>query len=71
MLDRLRRRYRARIPTRVIMADYDDKEGDLYLRFSEAERTEGEPSDDGLVIFHRDRKKNALVAVEILKLAEL
>lgn len=52
------------------MADYDDKEGDLYIRFSETEQTEGEPSRDGLVIVHRNRK-NAVAAVEILNLAEL
>ena len=54
----------------MIMADYDDKEGDLYIRFDEAERTEGEPSKDGLVVVHRDRK-NAIVAIEILSLGEL
>lgn len=52
------------------MADYDEKEGDLYIRFSEAEHTESEPSKDGLVIVHRDRK-NAVAAIEILNLTEL
>jgi hypothetical protein len=51
------------------MADYDDKEGDLYIRFKEAVRTEGEPTDDGLVIIHRDG--NRIAAPEILDLTEL
>ena len=52
------------------MVDYDDEEGTLYIRFSEAEHTEGEPTEDGLVIIHRDRG-NAVAAIEILDLAAL
>jgi hypothetical protein len=52
------------------MADYDDKEGDLYIRFREAKHTEGEPTDDGLVIVHRD-VENRTAAIEVLNLAEL
>lgn len=51
------------------MADYDDKEGDLYIRFQAAKRPEGEPTDDGLIVVHRD--KNHIVGIEILNLAEL
>jgi len=51
------------------MADYDDKEGDLYIRFKEAMHTEGEPTQDGLVILHRD--KRGIAAIEILNLGEL
>lgn len=69
VLERVRRRYHLKIPPRVIMADYDDKDGDLYIRFSE-EQTEGEPSSDGLLVVHRDGK-NAIAAIEILSLAEL
>jgi uncharacterized protein YuzE len=57
------------VPSKVLMADYDDKEGDLYIRFKQAEHTEGEPTDDGLIIVHRDKK--SIVAIEILDLAEL
>ena len=57
------------IQSKVLMADYDDKEGDLYVRFKEAGHTEGEPTGDGLVIVHRDKK--SIVAIEILRLAEL
>ena len=51
------------------MADYDDKEGDLYIRFKEAKHVEGEPTDDGLVIVYRDRE--SIAAIEILNLAEM
>ena len=57
------------MPSKVIMADYDDKEGDLYIRFKEASHTEGEPTEDGLVIVHRDGE--SIAAIEILDLAEL
>lgn len=57
------------IPSKVLMADYDDKEGDLYIRFREAKHTEGEPTGDGLVIVHRDKK--AIAAIEIIGLNEL
>jgi hypothetical protein len=50
------------------MADYDDKEGDLYIRFKETAHTEGEPTDDGLVIVHRT--KNVIAAIEILDVKE-
>ena len=52
------------------MADYDADEGDLYIKFSEAEHTEGEPSNDGLVIVHYD-SSDAIAAIEILNLADL
>lgn len=46
------------------MVDYDEEEGDLYIRFKEAEYTEGEPSHDGLVIFHYS--DNKIAAIEIM-----
>jgi len=69
ILDKVKRKYRIAIPPKVIMADYDDKEGDLYIRFKEAVHTEGEPTRDGLIIVHWD--KNAITAIEILNLEEL
>ena len=69
-LERLKRRYGLKIPTSVIMADYDADEGDLYIKFSETEHTEGEPTSDGLVIVHHD-SSDAIAAIEILNLAEL
>jgi uncharacterized protein YuzE len=51
------------------MADYDDKEGDLYIRFREGRHPEGEPTSDGAVIIHRD--KGRIAGIEILDLAKL
>jgi uncharacterized protein YuzE len=51
------------------MADYDDKEGDLYVRFHEGTHSEGEPTSDGLVVVYRD--KGRIVGIEVLNLAEL
>ena len=69
VIDKVRRRYGLRLPTRVIMADYDDKEGDLYIRFREGNHPEGEPTGDGLVIVHRGQGR--IVGIEILDLAKL
>ncbi len=68
-MERVRRKYHLRIPSKVVMVDYDDVEGDLYLRFREAERTEGESTDDGLLVVHND--KRGIAAIEILDLKEL
>ena len=38
------------IPSKVILVDYDEREGDLFIRFKEAAHTEGELAEDGLVI---------------------
>lgn len=69
VIEKVRRRYRLSIPSKVLMADYDDKQGDLYIRFREAKHPEGDPTEDGLVIVHRD--KSRIVGIEILNLAEL
>jgi hypothetical protein len=42
-------------PKKVIMADYDDKEGDFYTRFDEASSPRGEPTKDGLALVHREK----------------
>jgi hypothetical protein len=55
---------------KVIMADYDDKEENLYVRFDEASIPRGGPTEGGLVLVHRDNGKR-IVGIEILDLAEL
>jgi len=52
------------------MADYDDKEENLYVRFDEASIPRGGPTEGGLVLVHRDNGKR-IVGIEILDLAEL
>lgn len=70
VLGKVRKKYHLPIGVKVLMADYDDAEGDLYVRFRETEPTEGESADDGLLIVHRDMK-NRIVAIEVLNLTEL
>jgi hypothetical protein len=65
----VKRRYGVRLPAKVLMADYDDKEGDLYIRFQEGTLPEGEPSSDGLIVVYRDKAR--IVGLEVLNLAEL
>ena len=65
----MRAKYHLSVPSKVLMADYDDKEGDFYIRFEEAKHTEGDPTDDGLVVVHRNRRR--IVGIEILDIAEL
>ncbi len=62
----LRERYG--IEGRVIALDYGSDVKDLFVRFSHEPIDDGEPSKDGLVIFHYHGDK--LVAVEILDLEE-
>jgi uncharacterized protein YuzE len=50
--------------------DYDEPIGSLYIRFKSAEATEGEPTDDGKIIFHYD-KKGKTAAVEITDITTL
>ena len=53
----MRAKYHLSVPSKVLIADYDDKEGDLYIRFEEAKHTEGDPTDDGLVVVHRNKRR--------------
>jgi hypothetical protein len=41
VIEKVRREYHLSLPSRVIMVDYDDKEGDLYIRFAEAKNPRG------------------------------
>ncbi len=66
IVKKLRERYG--VEGRVIALDYGSDVGDLFLRFSHEPIDDGEPSDDGLVIFHYHGDK--LVAIEILDLEE-
>ena len=69
VVESVRQRYALPIPSKVLMADYDEEEGDLYVRFRESRRTSGTPTDDGLVIVHRDGK--GIASIEILGVAQL
>ena len=54
----------------MITIDYGEDIGDLYIRFKNAEKTEGEPTADGKIVVHYD-EKGKIAAVEIVDLSAL
>ena len=64
MLEKVEAKYGLKLPRTVITIDYNENIGDLYIRFKNAETTEGEPTSDGKTIIHYD-KKGKIAAVEI------
>jgi uncharacterized protein YuzE len=68
VLEQLEAKYGLKLPRTVITIDYDEEVGDLYIRFKNAEATEGEPTSDGKAILHYD-KKGKIAAIEITDLA--
>jgi len=70
VLERIEKRYRLKLPRKVITVDYGDDVGDLFIRFKHAKHTEGEPTEDGQVIVHYDGK-NEVIAIEILDITNL
>ena len=70
MLEQIEAKYGLKLSRRVITIDYDEEVGDLYIRFKNADTTEGEPTSDGKVIIHYD-KKAKIAAVEITDITRL
>jgi len=70
VLERLEEKYGLKLPRKVITVDYGDDVGDLFIRFKHAEHTEGEPTEDGRVIIHYD-KRGCIVAIEITDITTL
>ena len=70
MLEQIEAEYNLKLPRTVITIDYDKAIGDLYIRFKNADTTEGEPTRDGKVIMHYD-KKEKIAAVEITDITRL
>jgi len=66
----LERKYGLRLPRKVVMVDYGEDVGDLYVRFKYAEKPNGEPTADGRVIVYHDHDDN-IAAVEILDIGKL
>ncbi len=65
VMDEVEAKYGLKLPRTVITIDYDEDIGDLYIRFKNADVTEGEPTSDGKTIVHYD-KKGKIAAVEIM-----
>jgi len=70
ILERIEKRYRLKLPRKVITVDYGDDVGDLFIRFKHAKHTESEPTEDGEVILHYDKKEN-ISAIEILDITTI
>ena len=70
VLEKVEKRYRLKLPRKVVTVDYGDDVGDLFVRFRYVEHTEGEPTEDGRVIVHYDKRGN-VVAVEITDITSL
>ncbi len=64
IVEKLREKYG--VKGRVVAVDYGSDVNDLFVRFGHEPIDDGEPSEDGLVIFHYHGDK--LIAVEILDL---
>jgi uncharacterized protein YuzE len=65
VLEQLEANYGIKLPRKVITIDYDETAGDLYIRFKNADATEGEPTSDGKTIIHYD-KSGKIAAMETM-----
>ena len=70
VLEKVEAKYHLKLPRKVITIDYGEDIGDLFVRFKHADRTEGEPTEDGKVIVHYD-PKGKVAAVEITDITAL
>ena len=70
MLEKIEKKYKLKLPRKVITVDYGDDVGDLFIRFKHAKTTEGEPTKDGQVILHYDEKRE-IAAIEILSITSI
>jgi uncharacterized protein YuzE len=70
VLEKVEKRYGLKLPRKVVTVDYGDDVGDLFVRFRHVEHSEGEPTGDGRVIVHYD-KRGKVVAVEITNITTL
>ena len=70
VLEQVEAKYGLKLPRAVITIDYGEDIGDLYIRFKNADATEGEPTSDGKTIIHYD-KKGKIAAVEITDITAL
>jgi hypothetical protein len=70
VLERVKKKYDLRLPRKVVAVDYGEDVGDLFVRFKIVDRTEGEPTKDGKVVVHYD-KKGRIAAVEVTDLSSI
>lgn len=70
VLERVEERYGLKLPRKVVAVDYGGDVGDLFIRFKIVEHTEGEPTEDGKVIVHCD-KRGKIAAIEVTDITTL
>jgi hypothetical protein len=70
VLRTIEEKYKITLPRKVVMMDYDEGTGSFFIKFIQEDIAEGEPSSDGLIIFHYDRK-GEIVAVEVTDISLL
>ena len=70
MLEQVEAKYGLKLPRTVTTIDYNEDIGDLFIRFKNADTTEGEPTSDGKTIIHYDKKRK-IAAVEITDITTL
>jgi hypothetical protein len=70
VLEKVEKKYGLKLPRRVITTDFGEDVGDLFVRFTHAEHTEGEATPDGKVIVHYN-KKGKIASTEITDITTL
>jgi len=70
VLEKVEERYGLKLLRKVVMVDYGEKLGSLFIKFKHSDIVDGELVSDELVIFHYG-KGDELVAVEILDVTKI
>ena len=70
ILEKVEERYGLKLSRKIIMVDYDEKLGSLFIKFKHSDIIDGEPTSDGLVILHYG-KGDELIAIEILDITKI
>ena len=47
VIERIEQRYGVRLPRRIVMVDYGEDVGDLFIKFSHEKIVDGEVTQDG------------------------
>jgi len=70
VIERVEQRYGVRLPRKIVMVDYGEDVGDLFIKFSHEKIVDGEITQDGITIMHYG-ENNKLVAIEITDITKL
>ncbi|MBI4257728.1 MAG: hypothetical protein HY619_02120 [Thaumarchaeota archaeon] len=70
ILRKTAKKYALKLPDKVVMVDYGDDVGDLFIKFRHVGIKEGEPTRDGKAIIHYG-EDGEIAALEIRSIATL